>query len=317
LNVLARTAPGPQPDGGAMAGPTLVRTRSQSTEGVCLITMARNELVFLTHWVWHYSNALDNPRFLLLDDASDPSMVESLRARFPEADLEVIRLPEGPFSDQYKSNALSALALIAVDRFAVVIATDADEIVTPIGAALGRPLFDVLREAPAPFAAPVGVAPIQDISGEPAFDPLRSVGAQRRFGQLRSASCKPCIWKGEAWLYSPGQHGLRQRRVPITDQLALVHLKYVDADILAARQAVRQARDLSVDQEESVARHWRQPTAELARLPLFEEARVLRDAPRLSDAIPGYLESGFDRWNGHYVIRNLRCVAPVRLDGEL
>lgn len=317
LKLISRIAPGPQLRDGAKAGPTLVRTRSSASRGVCLITMARNETVFLTHWIWHYSNALDQPRFILLDDASDPSMVETLRARFPDVDLEVIRLPEGPFSDQYKSNALSALALLAVERFAVVIATDADEIVMPIGAALGRPLFDVLLEAPAPFAAPVGVAPIQDTSREPAFDPMRSVAEQRRFGQLRSASCKPCVWKGEAWLFSPGQHALWQRRVPITDQLALVHLKYVDADLLGVRQRVRQSRDFSVDQDDSVGRHWRQPPASLARLPLFDEARTLRDAPRLTDAIPGYLENGFDRWNGHYVIRDLRQVAPVLIEGEL
>jgi hypothetical protein len=301
--------------GGGLGGPSLVRTRSHATDGVCLITMARNEPEFLTHWIWYYSQALERPKFILLDDASDPAMVEGLRARFPEADLDVIRLPEGAFSDQYKSNAMSALALVAVERFAVVIATDADEIVMPIGA--GHDLFQMLREAPKPFAAPIGVAPIQDIATEAPFEPMRPLREQRRAGQLRSASCKPCIWQGEPWLFAPGQHGLRQRRAPIFPRLALVHLKYVDADLLATRQGVRVARSMSPDQDEAQARHWRQAPGTMRHLPLFEQAAEFRSAPRLTDAIPGYLERHFERWEGGYAVRNLKCVEPVSLEGEI
>jgi hypothetical protein len=317
---LSRTVTGavasPQP-GGGLGGPSLLRTRSQAGEGVCLITMARDEPEFLTHWIWHYSRALDRPKFILIDDASEPGMVEGLRARFPQADLDVIRLPEGPFADQYKSNALSALALIAVERFAVVIATDCDEIVMPIGADSDGDLFELLRAAPMPFAAPIGVAPIQIAGTEPPFDPLRPVGAQRSVGQLRSASCKPCIWQGEPWLFSPGQHGLRQRRAPIFPRLALVHLKYVDAELLAARQGLRGSREMSHDQDDTQARHWRQRPAAIRRLPLFTEAADFVDAPRLTEAIPGYLQRHFEPWQGGYAVRSLKCIAPVSLGGEL
>jgi hypothetical protein len=284
---------------------------------VCLIIMARDEAIFLTHWIWHYSRLLERPKFIVIDDASDPAMVAGLRAEFPQADLDVIRLPEGPFLEQYKSNALSAMATIAVDRFAVVIATDANEIVMPIGPDRDRQLVDLLHEAPGPFVAPIGVAPIQDLTCEPAFDPRRPVGDQRSVGQLRSASCKPCIWKGESWLFSPGQHGLRQRRVPIFDRLALVHLKYVDAEVLAGRQAVRRARSFSAAQGDDVARHWRPSPEAMRKMPLFAEAPGYRDAPPLTAAIPDYLNESFDRWNDGFVIRDLRQIRPVSLTGEL
>lgn len=92
----------------------MLRTRSPATRGVCLVTMARNETEMLTHWAWHYGRLLDAPKFVVLDDASEPGMLETVRSRVPDADIDVIRLPEGPFSDQYKSNALSALATVMV-----------------------------------------------------------------------------------------------------------------------------------------------------------------------------------------------------------
>jgi hypothetical protein len=314
--IVTRAVAAPEPDGG-LGGPSVVRTRSTATEGVCLITMARNEPEMLTHWIWYYSQALDRPKFILLDDASDPAMVETLKVRFPEADLDVIRLPEGPFADQYKSNALSALAIIAVERYAVVIATDADEIVMPIGPDRDRDLFEMLRAAPRPFAAPIGLAPIQIVGTEPAFEPESPLRDQRSVGQLRSASCKPCIWQGEPWLFSPGQHGLRQRRVPIHPRLALVHLKYVDAELTVARQGNRITRSLSPDQDEVQARHWKQGPKAMRQLPLFSEAVEFRSAPRLTDAIPGYLKRHFDPWEGGFAVRSLRCIEPVSLEGEL
>jgi hypothetical protein len=283
----------------------MVRTRSPATRGVCLVTMARNEAEVLTHWAWHYCRLLDAPKFVLLDDASEPGMLETVRSRVPEADIDVIRLPEGPFSDQYKSNALSALATVMVERYATVIATDADEVVTPLGAHRDRPFDEILREIPRPFAAPIGIAPIHDIDREGPFDPLRPVAVQRAVGMLKAVSTKPVIWQGEPWVFSPGQHALRQRRVPVTTALGLVHLKFVDADLLAVRQAVRQSREMSEAQGPDVAGHWRRDPVAMKGMQIFRDAAKLRGGPRLLDELPGFLGREFDQVEGEYVIRTL------------
>ncbi len=283
----------------------MVRTRSPATRGVCLVTMARNEAEVLTHWAWHYCRLLDAPKFVVLDDASEPGMLETVRSRVPEADIDVIRLPEGPFSDQYKSNALSALATVMVERYATVIATDADEVVTPLGAHRDRPFDEILREIPRPFAAPIGIAPIHDIDREGPFDPLRPVAVQRAVGMLKAVSTKPVIWQGEPWVFSPGQHVLRQRRVPVTTALGLVHLKFVDADLLAARQAVRQSREMSEAQGPDVAGHWRRDPVAMKGMQIFRDAAKLRGGPRLLDELPGFLGREFDQVEGEYVIRTL------------
>ncbi|MBF9058262.1 hypothetical protein HKCCSP123_03620 [Rhodobacterales bacterium HKCCSP123] len=299
------------------AGPRMQRTRSPATRGVCLVTMARNETEVLTHWAWHYCRLLEAPKFVVLDDASEPGMLETVRSRVPQADIDVIRLPEGPFSDQYKSNALSALATVMVERYATVIATDADEIVAPIGPHRGRPFEDLLREVPHPFAAPIGIAPIHDIAGEEPFDPLRPIAAQRSVGMLKAVSTKPAIWQGEAWVFSPGQHALRQRRVPVTTALGLVHLKFVDADLLAARQTVRHSREMSGAQGPHLARHWRRDPAAIRGMQVFRDAAKLRTGPRLLDEIPGFLDREFDRAEGAHVIRNLNGERRGSLDGLL
>lgn len=295
----------------------MVRTRSPATCGVCLVTMARNETEVLTHWASHYCRLLDAPKFVVLDDASEPGMLETVRSRVPDADIDVIRLPEGPFSDQYKSNALSALATVMVERYATVITTDADEIVTPIGAHRDRPFDAVLRDIPHPFAAPIGIAPIHDIDREGAFDPLRPVAAQRAVGMLKAVSTKPAIWQGEPWVFSPGQHALRQRRVPVTTALGLVHLKFVDADLLAARQSVRQGREMSAAQAPDVARHWRRDPAAMKGMQIFRDAAKLREGPRLLDEMPGFLDREFDQVEGEHVIRSLGGELRGALDGLL
>lgn len=169
---------------------------------------------------------------------------------------------------------------------------------TPIGAHRDRPLEDILREVPHPFAAPIGIAPIHDIQREGAFDPLRPVAAQRAVGMLKAVSTKPAIWQGEPWVFSPGQHALRQRRVPVTTALGLVHLKFVDADLLAARQSVRQGREMSAAQAPDVARHWRRDPAAMKGMQIYRDAAKLREGPRLLDEMPGFLDREFDRVEG-------------------
>lgn len=296
-------------------GPRMVRTRSPATSGVCIVTMARNEVEVLTHWVWHYCRLLEAPKFIVLDDASEPGMIETVRSRVPEADIDVIRLPEGPFSDQYKSNALSALATVMVERYATVITTDADEIVTPIGAHRDRPFEELLREVPQPFAAPIGITPIHDAESEGPFDPLRPIGEQRAVGMLKTVSTKPAIWQGESWIFSPGQHALRQRRTPVTTTLGLVHLKFIDANLLAARQTIRKGREMSEAQGEHLARHWRMDPAAVPGMKVFRSAAKLRQGPRLLDEIPGFLEREFNRADGAYFIKNLEGELRGALDG--
>jgi hypothetical protein len=293
----------------------MVRTASPATRGVCLVTMARNETDMLTHWAWHYCRLLEAPKFVVLDDASEPGMLETVQSRVPEADIDVIRLPEGPFSDQYKSNALSALASVMVERYATVITTDADEVVAPIGRHRGRAFEDVLREVPRPFAAPVGITPIHDIQKEGPFDPLRPIGDQRAVGMLKAVSTKPAVWQGEPWIFSPGQHALRQRRVPVTTALGLIHLKFIDADLLAARQAVRQGREMSEAQGTDLARHWRTDPATVPRMQVFTNAARLRNGPRLVDALPGFLDREFATTDGAHYIRDLSGEMRGSLDG--
>lgn len=291
----------------------MVRTRSQATRGVCLVTMVRDEGLYLTHWLWHYTQVLDAPCFLILDDGSAPGMVEAACARVPGADVQLIRMPDGPFDVQYKANALSALAIVAVERHAIVIASDADEIVTPIGAARSRPLFDLLMQAPAPFAAPVGVSVIHDVAREAAFDPLRPVVEQRRIGRLETAFTKPVIWKGEPWLFSKGQHTLVQRPTPVEPSLALVHLRLIDVDEFARRQAVRNTREISTEQFRGRAQHWKiTPKAARSRAE-FHDIPAPGRLPALEAAIPGFLARDFTPITGGYAIRDLNGQMPVEI----
>ncbi|PWK60824.1 glycosyltransferase family 2 protein [Roseicyclus mahoneyensis] len=292
----------------------MVRTRSQATSGVCLVTMARDEGLFLTHWLWHYSQALDAPGFLILDDGSAPGTIEAACARVPAADVQVIRLPDGPFDVQYKANALSALATVAVERHAVVIASDADEIVMPVGAARARPLFDLLMEAPAPFAAPVGVSVIHDVAREAPFDPLRPVAAQRRIGRIESAFTKPAIWKGESWLFGKGQHTLVERPTPVAPSLALVHLRLVDVGEFARRQAVRNTREISTEQFRGRAQHWQITPEAALKIPEFRAPPAQGAVPRLEPAIPEFLERFCKPIADGYAIRDLDSRMMVEID---
>lgn len=286
----------------------------EGATGVCLITMARAETLMLTHWISHYTRALDNPKFILIDDASHPDMVGTLRATFPDADLDVIRLPAAPFSTPYKSAALSALAAFAVGRFEAVIATDADEIVVPVGAARERPFIETLRAAPAPFAAPVGLMPIHGRDEAP-FDPMRPVGAQRAAGLLNVPSTKPALWKGRAGVFAPGQHELVDAAVPVVGDLALVHLKWVDRDALLERQTVRLERDFA--SAHGTGAHWRRPLAHLKGLARFKAPPQPDSAPPLLAAIEPFLRKTMTVSGERFILRGGEATQLVRFDGAI
>jgi hypothetical protein len=313
-----KAPPGITPIKGSKVKPPMVYLPSTATSGVCLITMARNEPAMLAHWIWHYSQLVEAPKFVILDDASDEKMLTDLRDLFPYADIDTLRLPEGPFSDLYKANALSSLASIMTDRYATVIATDADEIICPLGAYRGTGFEELLATLPRPFAAPIGISPIHDVENEPLFDPLKSVSEQRALGQLHSVYTKPVIWQGDSWLYNPGQHVLRNRSVPVTTKLGLLHLKFVDVEVLRSRQVVRFERKRVEEERGQFGKHFQiSPSRFVQNNRQLNGVDTTRNGPRLVDELESFVAENYHLEDGHYIVRDRSSVLNGRLDGLL
>ena len=291
-----------------------VSKKNHSGHGVGLVTMVKNEDTFLIHWLTHYQRIIDQPRFYILDDASDKvDTREIVRQVGAEENCDVIRLPVGPFSDTYKSKAISSLANILIHRHTIVLASDVDEIITPIGEARSQDFEELLRTAPEPFASPIGVLPVHDISEEPDFDPFLPLAEQRSWGFLHGGSTKPLIWKGQEAQFTPGQHTLRGHQVPVITNLATMHLRWVDRKTALRRQEIRNETDFGEEQLENHGTHWRAKPEKLLQNNLMNPRKHMEGARSITEVSPEFIHTHMVKHKEHYILKERKILQAVSL----
>ena len=216
----------------------------QAVGRFCCITMARDEEVFLEHFLDHYERHLDDVSFIIVDHASRVPVRQWVAGRANADRINVITLPDIPFDADYKAATLSALAGIALGGWSTVIATDTDEIVVPLRPTETADLAALIEAEVGNFIAPLGMEFIHDPASEGNFDPRQPLLVQRQFLRFNSAYCKPAIWRSAAATFEAGQHRLNTAYC-FSKRLGLAHLKYVDRPYLEARHQMRSALTLS------------------------------------------------------------------------
>lgn len=193
------------------------------------------------------------------------------------AGCQIITLPRsepGPGWDLRRWKMLADFNAALLGRFDVVVLNDVDEIIVP-DPARGIPLLDALGRARevgviTPFA--VEVVHRFDICPAP-IDPDRPILRQRPHVRVHSSYAKPCITSVPV-RWSVGAHRSDFPRLHLDETLFLFHLRYLDRDLLLARQTtrndfVRGARgqdDTSGNEEDVIAGvGWAKSTRELDR----------------------------------------------------
>lgn len=218
-----------------------------------IVTMTKDDFFFLDLMVKYYYRHL-KADFYIIDHGSKIDIKGWANTNFPNVNINVIKIPNIPFDDRFKSAAISSIANICAACYDTTISSDVDEVVITHND--NHSLKLILDNIKSPFTAPVGVEFVHNISLEGEYNPELDVTQQRNTFFYTSGYSKPIIWKKQSH-FSPGLHGIDQC-YEITSELALSHMRSVDFTQVKSRQESRRNTILSNEQEERSSNfHWK------------------------------------------------------------
>ena len=205
---------------------------------IAFVTMVRDDQFFLRLWVEHYARHVPRQHLFILVDGFDQTLPAFA------AGCQIITLPRlapGPGWDTRRWDMLADFAATLLGRFEVVVLNDVDELILPDPAS-GLDLLEAIGRARetgviTPFA--VEVVHRFDLCPDP-IDPGRPVLAQRPHVRVNDAYAKPCITSVPV-RWNLGGHRSDFPTLNLDEALYLFHLRFVDRDMLLARQAARNA----------------------------------------------------------------------------
>jgi hypothetical protein len=194
-----------------------------------VVTMVRNESVFLPIWLGYYGRFVAPQDLYVLDHGSDDGSTDGhgfvrIRADHPTKD------------DGWKRDRLQAQQHELLERYEIVLVTDVDEIVAP-DPAMGD-LAGYLASFDRDFVTCRGYEVIHMRDEEPPYEAGRPVTEQRGWWFFNPAYCKPLLarvpmrWHG-------GMHSRTDGAAFEDGCLHLLHLHRMDFDICLARHHQR------------------------------------------------------------------------------
>lgn len=211
------------------------------------VTMARDEDYFIEMYVKHYLMQCPEADFYIVDHASKKTVSAVLAEKFPHLEsgrINVIRIPDIPFDDDFKAITLSSIGSMACAAYEVAIISDADELVVPMNGGL----VETCLSLPADVIAPLGFEVVQNLRSEPAYDVDAPVFPQRSFGYFKSSQTKPIVWKS-ASIVGAGLHKCLYDYA-FSDQLVAVHMRFADHEQAKIRVEHRRQASFSKNQVE-------------------------------------------------------------------
>ena len=205
---------------------------------IAAITMARNDMFFLSRWIAYYGEQLGNENLYVLLDGTDQEVPENAE------NVNVTKLEHVDMSraagDKYRIGKLSDLAGQLLEKYDIVIGCDADEflVVDPnlnVGLAQylsGKKINTTLSG--------LGMDVGQNMKLEKTLDTSKSFLEQRGFALLSTRYTKPVVInKPVRW--GSGFHSVKGHNFHIDKNLFLFHFGAVDMDMLVSKAAARGA----------------------------------------------------------------------------
>lgn len=233
------------------------------------VTMARNEEFFLEMMVRHYLAAEKDVDFYIIDHASTIPVQDFLKKVFPDlpsGQINVIRIPDIPFDDDYKAVSLSNLASMVTRSHEVVIVSDADELVFAEGGDLVRTCLSHSSD----IIAPLGFEVVQNTNIEGRYDVSVPALEQRTCGFFKSSQTKPVVWKAPT-MASAGLHK-SIHPFEVCSEILTLHMRLADVDEATKRIEERKKSVFSDNQtQRNYGTYWAAPTD--VRLRVFETLR--------------------------------------------
>ncbi|MDD7438031.1 MAG: glycosyltransferase family 2 protein [Bacteroidales bacterium] len=201
---------------------------------IAAITMARNDLFFLSRWIEYYGRELGKEHLYITLDGEDQELPHNHEG------TNIKKLPHHALSrakgDKYRIGVLSELAKKLFNQgYDRVIGTDADEFII-VDPKLGISLKEYLsRTRITSSLSPLGLDLGQRRQEEPApLDPTQSLLVQRRYAVLSPRYTKASILT-RPLRWGSGFHRVKGHNFHIVSDLYLIHTGYCDLEIIAKR----------------------------------------------------------------------------------
>lgn len=201
---------------------------------IAAITMARNDLFFLSRWIEYYGRELGKEHLYITLDGEDQELP------YNHEGTHIRKLPHRTLSrtqgDKYRIGVQTTLAKeLFTKGYDRVIGTDADEFIV-VDPKLGISLKEYLERTPITSSlSPLGLDLGQRRQEEPAkLDSTLSLLAQRRYAVLSSRYTKASIL-ARPLRWGSGFHRVKGHNFHIAHDLYLIHTGYCDLEIIAKR----------------------------------------------------------------------------------
>ena len=209
------------------------------TKRIAAITMARNDMFFLTRWIEYYGAQLGKENLYIYLDGTD----QVTPPNAGDATIKKFKHVEQPrqVGDKTRIKMLSALATELFDKgYDIVIGCDCDEFLVA-DPATNMPLAQYLsamrvRTATSGLGMDVGM----DTETESELDKTKPFLAQRRYALLSTRYTKPVVLMRPA-TWGSGFHSVKGHNLHIDKNLYLMHFGGVDLEMIKSKLGDRAA----------------------------------------------------------------------------
>ncbi|MDW3024371.1 MAG: glycosyltransferase family 2 protein [Alphaproteobacteria bacterium] len=209
------------------------------TKRIAAITMARNDVFFLSRWIKYYGDEIGYENLYIYLDGTDQAVPENAGA------AHITKLPHTDMSraagDKYRINLMSDLAeKLFQDGYDIVIGCDADEFLI-VDSALGIPLSEYLSNKKINTTlSGLGLDVGQHMKLEKTLDTTKPFLLQRAYALLSTRYTKPVVINRPV-RWGSGFHSISGHNFHIDPNLYLLHFGAVDMDMLVTKAASRGA----------------------------------------------------------------------------
>ena len=211
-------------------------TSTQNLKRIAVITMARNDLFFLSRWIKYYGDLFGTENLYIYLDGTDQTTPENA------GNAHITKLPHTDMSrsagDKYRIGLMSELANKLLADYDIVIGCDCDEFLV-VDPNTGMNLHEYLSSRPFNTTlSGLGLDVGQHMILEQPLDTSKSFLSQRSYALLSTRYTKPVVLNRPAQ-WGSGFHRVKNHNFHIDPNLYLLHFGAVDMDMLIAKAANR------------------------------------------------------------------------------
>jgi hypothetical protein len=212
---------------------------------IAVLTMVKNEHVFLPIWLSHYTRHFGLENLFVIDNGSDDHCLDGLDIK------NIFRVASDTFDDFVRAEFVSDIQNALIRYYDLVVFCDVDEILV-VDPMLKVDLREYLNKISTPTVSPVGLNVIHNRSaGEKDLELSRPLFAQRKFVQFDAHYCKPIVTKSPV-RWGAGFHELPGRPEFFDNNLFLFHLRAFDQNLTMSRFESIQKTRLSEEFKEKI-----------------------------------------------------------------